>query len=44
MILNIAVLALILAITFMHSLFGLFSGLINALCAITAMCVALGCA
>jgi len=42
MILNIAVLALILAITFMHSLFGLFSGLINAMCAITAMCVALG--
>jgi hypothetical protein len=42
MILNIAAAVLILAITFMHSLFGLFSGLINATCAITAMCVAYG--
>ncbi len=42
MILNIVVVALILAITFLNSLFGLFSGLINLTCSIVAMCVAFG--
>ncbi len=43
MILNIIALVLILGITFMHSIFGLFSGLINVFCAIAAAVVALGC-
>jgi hypothetical protein len=42
MVLNITAALLVLAITFMHSLFGLFSGLINVVCAITSMCVAFG--
>lgn len=42
MALNIAALFLVAAITFMHSMFGLFSGLINVLCTIVAMCVAFG--
>ena len=42
MVLSIFALLLVLGITFMHSIFGLFSGLINALCCVTAMCVAFG--
>ena len=36
MLLNITVLVLILGITFLHSIFGFFSGLINAFCSIVA--------
>lgn len=43
MILNITALVLVLGITFLHSIFGLFSGLINVFCAIVAAAVALGC-
>jgi hypothetical protein len=42
MVLNIIVTALVLAITFMHSMFGLYSGLINVACTIFAMVVGLG--
>ena len=43
MVLNIFALLFVLGVTFMHSIFGLFSGLINVICAITAMVVAFGC-
>ncbi len=39
MVLNVFVILFVLGITFMHSIFGLFSGLINLLCAIAAMVV-----
>lgn len=39
---NIICLALVLAITFMHSIFGFFSGLINVFCAVVASAIALG--
>jgi hypothetical protein len=39
-VLNIFVILFVLGITFMHSIFGLFSGLINLVCAIAAMVVA----
>lgn len=42
MILNIAATLFVIGITFINSMFGLFSGLINAFCAIVAMVVALG--
>jgi hypothetical protein len=42
MALNICALLLVLGIIFMNSIFGLFSGLINAFCAIIAAVVALG--
>ena len=44
MVLNICALLFVLGITFMHSLFGLFSGIINVFCTITALAVAFGCA
>ncbi len=40
--LNIISLALVLAITFMHSIFGFFSGLINVVCTIASVAVAFG--
>lgn len=40
--LQIIALALVLVITFLHSIFGVFSGLINVFCAIIALCVAFG--
>ncbi len=40
--LNIIALLLVLAITFMHSTFSFFSGLINVVCSIAAACIALG--
>ena len=43
MVLNIASLFLVLGITFMHSIFGLYSGIINTLCCIIAAVVSLGC-
>jgi len=39
---NIIVLVLVLAITFMHSVFGFYSGLINVFCTVTAVLVAFG--
>lgn len=42
MVLNIVVLLLIAGITFMHSIFGLFSGIINLFCCVVAAVVALG--
>lgn len=42
MALNIAGLFLVVAITFMHSMFGLFSGMVNVVCSITALCMAFG--
>ena len=39
MVLNIMAVLVILGITFMHSLFGAFSGLIDLFCAIVAMVV-----
>jgi len=42
MVLSIFAVLLVLGITFMHSLFGLFSGLINAFCCLTAMITAFG--
>lgn len=39
---NIVALVLVLAITFMHSVFGFFSGLINVVCTITSVAIALG--
>ncbi len=42
MALNIVAIALILAITFMHSIFGLFSGLLNLGCTIVSVSVAFG--
>ena len=43
MVLNIIALLLVLAITFLHSLFGLFSGLLNVFCSISALAIAFGC-
>ncbi|MFN0136184.1 MAG: hypothetical protein ACKVS9_08725, partial [Phycisphaerae bacterium] len=40
--LQIIALLLVLAITFMHSIFGLYSGLINVFCSVAALCVSLG--
>jgi len=42
MFLNVVTLVLVLAITFMHSVFGFFSGLINVFCSIVSVAVALG--
>ena len=42
MALNLTVLIMVLAITFMHSIFGFFSGLINLFCTIAAVAVSLG--
>lgn len=42
MVLNIFALLFVLGITFLHSMFGLFSGLINVFCTITAMAVGFG--
>ncbi|MGD8452001.1 MAG: CvpA family protein [Phycisphaerae bacterium] len=42
MALSIFVVLLVLGITFMHSIFGLFSGLIDLLCCVSAMVVAFG--
>jgi hypothetical protein len=42
MILNVIALVLVLAITFMHSIFGFFSGLINVFCSVVSVTVALG--
>ncbi len=44
MVLNVFALLFVLGITFIHSLFGLFSGIINVFCTITALAVAFGCA
>lgn len=40
--LQVIALLMILAITFMHSIFGLFSGLINVFCTVMAVAVSLG--
>lgn len=40
--LNVIALLLVIAITFMHSTFSFFSGLINVVCSIAAACIALG--
>ncbi len=42
MVLNIAALLLVLGITFMSSVFGLFSGILNLMCTVTALAVAFG--
>lgn len=42
MVMNIIALLLVLAITFFQSTFGLFSGMINVMCTITAVCIAFG--
>jgi hypothetical protein len=42
MILNIAALVFVLGITFMQSLFGLYSGIINVFCSLAALAVAFG--
>lgn len=42
MVLSIAALLLVLGITFMHSIFGLFSGMINLVCSITSLVVTFG--
>ncbi len=42
MALKMFVLAAVLGLTFLHSTFGLYSGLINVLCCVTALCVSLG--
>jgi len=42
MALNVITLLLVLGITFMHSIFGLFSGLINVFCSLSAMVIAFG--
>lgn len=42
MIFNVVVLLLVLAITFLNSIYGLYSGLINVFCAIVAAAAALG--
>jgi len=42
MILNVVALLLVLAITFMHSIFGFFSGLLNVFCSIVALVLAFG--
>jgi hypothetical protein len=40
--LNIVALVMVLAITFMHSIFGFFSGIINAFCVIASAAIAFG--
>ncbi len=42
MVLNIFASLFVIGITFMHSMFGLFSGIINTFCTITALVVSLG--
>ena len=42
MALNIVALLMVLAIIFIHSIFGFFSGVINVFCSIVSLCVALG--
>src|SRR5262249_20389524 len=42
MILQLTCFLLVLAITFMHSIFGFFSGMLNLFCTIVAVCVSLG--
>ena len=42
MVLNIAALLFVLGITFVHSLFGLYSGLINVFCCLASLAVAFG--
>lgn len=42
MALQVTCLLLVLAITFMHSIFGFFSGIINFFCTVIAVCVSLG--
>jgi hypothetical protein len=42
MAMNIVALVMVLAITFMHSIFGFFSGIINAFCAIASAAIAFG--
>lgn len=42
MLFNIIMTVAVLAITFMHSIFGVFSGLINVFCSFVALCAALG--
>ena len=42
MLLNIFALVVVLGVTFVHSMFGLFSGVINVFCTITAAAVAFG--
>jgi len=42
MVLNLFAMAFVLALTFLHSMWGLFSGILNVFCAITALCVAFG--
>jgi len=42
MVLNIVALVLVLGITFLHSTFGLYSGILNLMCAVTALAVAFG--
>jgi len=42
MALNVVTLLLVLAITFMHSIFGFFTGVINVFCSIVSVVVALG--
>jgi uncharacterized membrane protein required for colicin V production len=43
MVLNIVALLLVLGITFMSSLFGLYSGILNLMCTVTALAVSFGC-
>lgn len=42
MVLNLTAFLLVIGITFMNSIFGLYSGLLNVFCAIVALCVSLG--
>lgn len=42
MALNLTTLLLVLAVTFMHSIFGFFSGVINVFCSIVSLVIALG--
>lgn len=42
MVLNIFAVLFVIVLTCFHSIFGLFSGLINVLCSILSLCVALG--
>lgn len=42
MALNFLVLVFVLGLTFLHSLFGFFSGLVNVFCSLTALAVAFG--
>ena len=42
MIFNVAALVLVLGITFLHSMFGFYSGLVNVFCSVTALAVGFG--